>query len=266
MQIASGSWDKTVRVWDAATGKHRKTLIGHSKRVTAVAFSPDGTQIASGSWDKTVRVWDAVTGEHRKSLTGHSNPVTAVAFSPDGRQIASGSWDDMVRVWDAVTGEHWKTLTGHWEWVAAVAFSQDGTQIASGSYSSIPVRTTPSLWSWSSLSRLMPAWSKRMLHFGRASRQLRYSTSGKLPLTQQSYVAVEDQGVRSPDALRLCVSFEGIKFNHCLVLSWSGIHTTSSDILDDQLVVGCADGTILNFVIDRKTLLALEKTHAYMPT
>jgi hypothetical protein len=56
-QIASGSEDTTVRVWDAATGQHRKTLTGHSELVTAVAFSPDGRQIASGSWDETVRVW-----------------------------------------------------------------------------------------------------------------------------------------------------------------------------------------------------------------
>jgi WD40 repeat protein len=55
-QIASGSKDETVRVWDAATGDYRKTLTGHSGGVTAVAFSPDGRQIASGSDDETVRV------------------------------------------------------------------------------------------------------------------------------------------------------------------------------------------------------------------
>jgi WD40 repeat protein len=90
-QIASGSDNYTVRVWDAATGEHPKTLTGYSGGVTAVAISPDGRQIASGSSNKTVRVWDAATGKHRKTLTGHSDRVNAVAFSPDGRQIASSS-------------------------------------------------------------------------------------------------------------------------------------------------------------------------------
>ena len=59
---ASGSYDKTVRLWDAVTGAALQTLEGHSDWVTSVAFSPDGKLVASGSLDKTVRLWDAVTG------------------------------------------------------------------------------------------------------------------------------------------------------------------------------------------------------------
>ena len=56
-RIVSGSWDKTVRVWDAASGELLATLAGHEARVLSVAFSPDGKRIVSGSWDKTVRLW-----------------------------------------------------------------------------------------------------------------------------------------------------------------------------------------------------------------
>ena len=63
--VASGSGDKTVRLWDSATGAPRGTLEGHSNLVWAVAFSPDGKLVASGSDDKTVRLWDSETGGSR---------------------------------------------------------------------------------------------------------------------------------------------------------------------------------------------------------
>ena len=58
-RIVSGSADKTVKVWDAATGQETLTLKGHTAGVSSVAFSPDGRRIVSGSDDKTLKVWDA---------------------------------------------------------------------------------------------------------------------------------------------------------------------------------------------------------------
>ena len=71
-RIASGSSDKSVRVWDAKTGEQVKDLHGHTQEVLSVGFSPDGNRIVSGSWDKSVRVWDAKTGEQLKELQGHT--------------------------------------------------------------------------------------------------------------------------------------------------------------------------------------------------
>ena len=98
--IASASDDKTVKLWDAATGKEIKTLNGHSNRVMSVAFSPDGLAIASASWDNTVKLWDAATGKEIKTLKGHSDRVISVAFSPDGLAIASASADNTVKLWN----------------------------------------------------------------------------------------------------------------------------------------------------------------------
>ena len=89
-RIVSGSYDKTVKVWDADKGTETLTLKGHTQPVSSVAFSADGKRIVSGSYDKTVKVWDADKGTETLSLKGHTEGVTSVAFSPDGKRIVSG--------------------------------------------------------------------------------------------------------------------------------------------------------------------------------
>merc|ERR550514_1254287 len=74
-RIVSASWDKTLKVWDVATGKCVATLEGHSNDVNCVAISPDGRRIVSGSDDETLKVWDVATGECVATLEGHSNDV-----------------------------------------------------------------------------------------------------------------------------------------------------------------------------------------------
>jgi WD40 repeat protein len=133
--LASGSDDKTVRVWDAATGKERMALRGHTSLVRGVAFSPDGKRLASGGWDSTVRIWDTGTGKERLALAVPDERVVwAVAFSPDGRTLAgSCGWDTTVRLWDATTGKEVAILVGHTSPVNSVVFSPDGKAVATGS-------------------------------------------------------------------------------------------------------------------------------------
>ena len=133
--IASGSADKTVRVWDLGTGKCLMTLEGHSSPVLAVCWSPDGKYIASGSHDKTVRVWDADTGDCLW-IPEHSDRVMSVSWSPDGSQVASGTGSmdagGKVHVWDFGMRECVRTLEGHSAYVKSVSWSPDGSRIASG--------------------------------------------------------------------------------------------------------------------------------------
>ncbi|KAH8750139.1 hypothetical protein F5883DRAFT_225734 [Diaporthe sp. PMI_573] len=132
--LASGSHDKTVRLWDVATGAQKQTLEGHEGWVRSVAFSPDGQTLASGSGDKTVWLWDVATGAQKQTLEGHEGWVHSVAFSPDGQTLASGSHDETVWLWDVATGAQKQTLEGHKGWVHSVAFSPDGQTLASGSH------------------------------------------------------------------------------------------------------------------------------------
>jgi WD40 repeat protein len=78
------SSDKTVLLWNAATGEEVPKLKGHSDLVIAVAYSADGQLIASTSHDCAVRLWNAATGQELQKLEGHSNSVRAVAFSRNG--------------------------------------------------------------------------------------------------------------------------------------------------------------------------------------
>jgi WD40 repeat protein len=104
-RLASGSYDGTVLVRDASSGKTLLTYSGHSAPVYSVAWAADGKRLASGSYDKTVRVWDASSGKTLLTYTRHSNSVTSVAWAADGKLIASGSDDSMVQVWDASSGK-----------------------------------------------------------------------------------------------------------------------------------------------------------------
>ncbi|MFI7048918.1 nSTAND1 domain-containing NTPase [Streptosporangium sandarakinum] len=133
-RLASAGVDRTVRIWDAATGTQiGAPLSGHTSWVESVAFSPDGKRLASAGWDKTVRLWDAATGKPVGApLSGHTGTVTSVAFSPDGKRLASAGDDGTVRLWDAATGRQiGAPLTGHIGLVRSVAFSPDGARLAS---------------------------------------------------------------------------------------------------------------------------------------
>ena len=126
--IASASFDRTVRLWDAATGEPiREPIRGHSSSVTGVAIGSSNGRaiIVSCSRDRTVRVWDALTSAAIGApLTGHTKSVNGVAIgSASGRTIIASAGDDQtVRIWDAATGKalH-EPLTGHTSPITAVA-------------------------------------------------------------------------------------------------------------------------------------------------
>jgi hypothetical protein len=134
-RLASAGYDRTVKVWDAATGQNLLTLKGHTGEVSDVAYSPDGRRLASASRDGTVKMWDAATSQDFLTLQGHTSAVLLVVYSPDGSRLASTSQDQtVVKLWDAATGQNFLTLTGHTGWVSGVAYSPDSRRLASASH------------------------------------------------------------------------------------------------------------------------------------
>lgn len=131
--LASGSADKTIKIWNLDTGQLRRTLAGNSDIIRSVTFSPDGQTLASSSGNKTIKLWNLQTGQIRRTLSGHSGPVWSVAISRDGQTLVSGSEDKTIKIWNLQTGELVRTLTGHSNRVFSVALNPDGQTLASGS-------------------------------------------------------------------------------------------------------------------------------------
>ena len=125
--IASGSRDKTVRLWNATTETLHKTLKGHKKPILSLTFSRDGSHIASTSEDKTIRVWHVATGRRKHTFKTNSKDLHRISFSPNGETLASTSLDGIIHQWDLNTGKHKNTIVGHGRGFASknIVFSKD---------------------------------------------------------------------------------------------------------------------------------------------
>jgi WD40 repeat protein len=131
--LASGSWDRTIKLWDVEKKKEIATLKGHANRVRSVVFSPDGKFLASGSWGE-INLWDVEGKGKIATLRGHTAWINSVAFSPDGKLLASGSdRARTIKLWDVKRREEIADLEGHASGVTSVVFNPGGRLLASGS-------------------------------------------------------------------------------------------------------------------------------------
>jgi WD40 repeat protein len=150
--LATAGHDKTVRIWDRASGNCTATFTGHTDSVMSVGISPNGEWLVTAGSGWTVRIWNWVSGKCTGVLDGRHGRVSppesiwfpaftahtrgwvnAVAISPDGTWIATAGKEKAVRIWNRVTGKCSATLDGHTGPVMAVAIAPDGTWIATAS-------------------------------------------------------------------------------------------------------------------------------------
>ena len=130
--LASGSSDKTIRLWDIQSGNLKMILSEHTDGVASVTFSHDGQKLISGGNDELIRFWDIPTGQQVLTIAGHAGYVSEVMFSPHGELLASYGGDNMVHLWNAHIGEYIRTLKGNQDYISAISFSADSKMFAIG--------------------------------------------------------------------------------------------------------------------------------------
>ncbi|CAO3631477.1 unnamed protein product [Cunninghamella echinulata] len=130
--IMTGSYDKTIKIWNLETGELIRTLEGHTRCVRALQF--DEAKLVTGAMDNTVKIWNWHTGQCIRTLEGHTGGVLSLHF--DCRLMVSGSTDHTIRVWNFQAGECC-TLTGHTEWVNSVRLYQKDMLISGSDDSTI---------------------------------------------------------------------------------------------------------------------------------
>jgi RNA polymerase sigma factor (sigma-70 family) len=121
--------DRSVLIWDAATGRELRSAEGHTAAITSLAVSPDGSIIASTGGDRTLRLWDTATGKEIKRLPDSTAGIEAVAFSPDGKRLASAG-HGTVKLWDTTSGTEIFAQTGKQPAVSVIAFGPTGRELA----------------------------------------------------------------------------------------------------------------------------------------
>jgi WD40 repeat protein/transcriptional regulator with XRE-family HTH domain len=116
-------------------------LQAHSDRVTAVAFSPDGTMFATASWDGTLKLWSVAGGERLWASREQQSVVSSISFHPDGQHLANCGYDGTIRIWNVREGTCLLVMEAHRDPILSIAWSPDGHLLASGSFD-----TTIKLW------------------------------------------------------------------------------------------------------------------------
>lgn len=141
--VASGGWDQTVRLWNAATGAQiRVFTVG--QLVMKLAFSSDGSLLAEAAHDPVTRVWRIPSGEQLNYPMVHKGYLTAVAFSPDGKTLATGSHEKLVVLWDTNARKPLRKIWGFKHWVGAINFHPSGKSMAVGDYGGVRLFDTKS--------------------------------------------------------------------------------------------------------------------------
>ena len=133
--LSGGGWpdgDKTLRLWEVATGKAIRQFEGIDAQINAVAFAPDGKHVVAGLENGKLSMWAIDSGKRVREFEGHKDGIPCITFSRDGSKMLSASHDKTVRLWDTSNGESIQVFRGHTDWVRSAVFLPDEKRILSG--------------------------------------------------------------------------------------------------------------------------------------
>lgn len=164
-QVASCSWDYTIRFWDCKTGACRCIQNAHGDWIMCIKYSPGYERLISGCADGKVKIWDSKTGKNLGVIEAHGKLVNSLDYSPDGTSIASGSWEHTIRIWNSKTYECIMTLWGKSP-ISCVAYSPDSRNIAS-----VDEDSRINVWDchtgkqlWSGIISEKGSWGKKVVY------------------------------------------------------------------------------------------------------
>jgi len=129
--IVSAGLDKSIKIWNLASGECVKTLTGHKDWIRSIVLTEDQQHIVSAGLDKSIKIWNLASGECVKTLTGHKDCISSIVLTEDQQHIISGSSDQTIKIWEAATGECVKTIIDHTDNVASIVLTKDQKHIVS---------------------------------------------------------------------------------------------------------------------------------------
>jgi WD40 repeat protein/serine/threonine protein kinase len=220
--IVTSGRDKSVKVWDGASGGFVSEFDGNREGINHAAFSPDGTRIVMAGDDGTVKIWNRTGNRSLVSLDGHKAKVNSAEFSYDGSRIVTADGDGIARILDAEGGKLLISLNAHKGNARSVEFSRDGARVLTAGDDNA--------------ARIWDATSGRLLFSldGHAEgvSEARFSSDGTRIVT-----ASDDNTAKVWDATngRLIVSLEGHK---------DGVNSASFNPDGSRVVTASNDYTV----------------------
>ncbi|GLJ44330.1 hypothetical protein SUGI_0928230 [Cryptomeria japonica] len=139
--FCTGSADRTIKIWETATGKLKITLTGHIEQIRGLAVSSRHPYMFSAGDDKQVKCWDLEYNKVIRSYHGHLSGVYCLALHPTLDILCTGGRDSVCRVWDIRTKAQIYALSGHENTVCSVFTQGTDPQVVTGSHD-----TTIKLW------------------------------------------------------------------------------------------------------------------------
>jgi WD40 repeat protein len=254
--LASGSYDRTARIWAARTGKLRHVL-DHTGYVLAERFSSDGRSLVTSSQDGAAYLWDVATGQRQLLLVGGPGAVGAVnaaAFSPDGSEVATASADRLGTIYYSRNGRVIASLAGHHDAVTSIEFDPSGRTIVTGSsdgtarlWAALPEGTlipvderkpplpVQAVWAGTRLVSVAGREARLLTRSGRLVRSLELPAPIAAVATKSSRVALLDKR----GDIATSWNGKGLRtLGHATALAFAG---------DGTLLIGSADGSVRGY-------------------